>query len=200
MSEENKDKFNLNTENIGSDEAVINDESTESIDNSSDEFINRDVNFNLSPEEKLKAEIKVLAQELKAQQDKYLRTMADMDNLRKRHQKERTELIKYQGEPVVADLLGVLDNLELALQHKEAAADSLRTGLEMVHKQFVEVFEKWGIKSETALGQLFDPQKHNALNKVPSPEAKSGEVVAELKKTYFYKDKLLRVGDVVVAE
>lgn len=93
----------------------------------------------------------------------------------------------------------MLDTLELALAHSSAEYEQLKTGLEMTQKLFVECLGKWDIRGELGLGKSFDPQKHAAISRVPSLEATPGEIVAELRKAYFYKDKLIRVGEVVVA-
>jgi molecular chaperone GrpE len=129
--------------------------------------------------------------------DRYLRLAADFENFKRRTLKEQSELLKYQGEKIVVDMLEVLDNLELALSHASASQDSLKTGLEMVHKLFVERLGKWQIRGESSVGAQFDPQKHAAISRVPGAEA--GVIVGELKKPYYYKDKLIRCGEVIVA-
>jgi molecular chaperone GrpE len=113
--------------------------------------------------------------------------------------KEQSELLKYQGERLVIDLLEVVDNLELALAHSAAEYDKLKAGLDMVHKMFIERLAKWEIKGESSVGADFDPHRHAAISKVPGGGQKPGTIVGELKKPYFYKDKLIRVGEVVVA-
>lgn len=140
-----------------------------------------------------------LAHELAESKDRHLRLMADFENFKKRALKEQSELLKYQGERLVVDLLEVLDNLELALAHSSAEYQNLKTGLEMTHKLFVEKLGRWEIRGETGTGKEFDPQKHQAISRVAAPEAKPGTIVGELKKAYFYKDKLIRPGEVVVA-
>jgi len=140
-----------------------------------------------------------LEQELAEMRERYLRLMADFDNFKKRALKEQSELLKYQGERVVVDLLEVLDNLELALAHSSAEYDKLKQGLEMVHKMFVERLGRWEIRGESSMGKDFDPHKHSAISRVPGNSAKPGTIVGELKRPYFYKDKLIRVGEVVVA-
>ncbi len=140
-----------------------------------------------------------LAHELAEAKDRHLRLMADFENFKKRALKEQSELLKYQGERLVVDLLEVLDNLELALAHSSAEYQNLKTGLEMTHKLFVEKLGRWEIRGETGTGKEFDPQKHQAISRVASPEATPGTIVGELKKAYFYKDKLIRPGEVVVA-
>jgi molecular chaperone GrpE len=141
----------------------------------------------------------VLAKELAESRDKYLRLLADFENFKKRALKEQSELLKYQGERLVVDLLEVVDNFELALAHSSAEYDKLKAGLDMVYKMFLERLGKWEIRGESGMGREFDPHKHAAISRVPGNNAKPGTVVGELKKAYFYKDKLIRVGEVVVA-
>lgn len=141
----------------------------------------------------------LLTQELAETKDRYMRLMADFENFKKRALKEQSELLKYQGERLVVDLLEIVDNLELALSYTGAEYEKLKAGLEMVHKMFVERLAKWEIKGEASIGAVFDPHKHAAISRVPGDSASAGTIVGELKKPYFYKDKLIRVGEVVVA-
>lgn len=147
----------------------------------------------------LEVETASLAKELIEMRDRYVRLMADFENFKKRALKEQSELLKYQGERVIVDLLEVLDNLELALNHSSAEAGKLKTGLEMILKMFVERLGKWDVRGESGIGLPFDPQRHSAISRVPGADAKPGTIVGELKKAYFYKDKLIRPGEVVVA-
>lgn len=144
-------------------------------------------------------EVDQLVKELAESKDRQLRLMADFENFKKRALKEQSELLKYQGERLVVDLLEVLDNLELALAHSSAEYDKLKAGLEMTHKLFVEKLSRWEIRGEGGVGKAFDPQRHQAISRVTSGDAKPGTIVGELKKAYFYKDKLIRPGEVVVA-
>lgn len=140
-----------------------------------------------------------LRAELAETKERYIRLMADFENFKKRALKEQSELLKYQGERVVVDLLEVLDNLELAIAHSSAEHDKLKAGLEMTQKLFVEKLARWDIKGESGVGKAFDPQKHQAISRVASKDGKAGTIVGELRKAYHYKDKLIRVGEVVVA-
>ncbi len=140
-----------------------------------------------------------LRAELAETKERYIRLMADFENFKKRALKEQSELLKYQGERLVVDLLEVLDNLELALTHSSAEYSKLKAGLEMTQKLFVEKLGRWDIRAESGMGKAFDPQKHQAISKVASEDKAVGTVVGELKKAVFYKDKLIRVGEVVVA-
>ena len=127
--------------------------------------------------------------------------LADLENYKKRSSKERADLLKYQGEPILVDLLEVVDNLDRALEHADqenSSNDDICSGVKMIHKQFVDILNKWGVKSEGSVGKMFDPEKHNALSKVPSHDAKVNEIISEFKKLYYYKDKILRHAQVVV--
>lgn len=131
--------------------------------------------------------------------DKYLRALADAENIRKRALKERSDLIKYQGEQIVTDLLSVVDDFELALANSGSELEKFRQGVEMIHKRFIEVLGKWDVRGESAIGKAFDPSKHEAISKISSVDAEPGSVVNELKKAFYYKDKLIRPGQVIVA-
>lgn len=131
--------------------------------------------------------------------EKYLRALAELENYKKRALKERADLLKYQGERILQDMLPVVDNLELALQHADAEPDKLRSGMQLIHKLFVDTLNRWGVTSESSVGKPFDPIKHSALSRVPSVDSKPGTVVNELRRAYHYKDKLLRPAEVVVA-
>ena len=125
--------------------------------------------------------------------------LADFDNFKKRTLKERSDLIKYQGEKVFVDIVEVLDDLERAIEFSGADPEKLKSGLELIRKNFVERLGKWEVRSESAIGADFDPTKHAAISQIASEGAKVGAVIGELKKAYFYKDKLLRPAEVVVA-
>lgn len=167
--------------------------------NETTEELKDESNQPLNGEQEHADELTQLAKELAETKDRYIRLMADFENFKKRALKEQSELLKYQGERLVVDLLEVLDNLELALSHSSAEYQQLKTGLEMIHKMFIERLGKWEIRGEPTMGTEFDPKKHSAISRVPGNSAKPGTIVGELKKPYFYKDKLIRVGEVVVA-
>ncbi len=132
--------------------------------------------------------------------DKYLRLAAEFENYKKRTMKERSELIRYQGEPIVVELLEVLDGFERALAHAEADPASLVDGLKMIHKQFLDALAKFEIRPESSLGRQFDPNRQSAIGKEQREGAAPNEVIAELKKGYVYRDKLVRLGEVIVAD
>jgi molecular chaperone GrpE len=138
--------------------------------------------------------------------DKYLRAVAELDTFKRRAQKERSDLLKYGGESMARDLLEVLDNMERAITAATTAAagtsasggEDFISGVKMIAEQFRQTFERHGIKGESGIGKQFDPAKQEALASVPTEGKPSGEVLEEFRKTYFFKDKLLRTGQVVV--
>jgi molecular chaperone GrpE len=132
--------------------------------------------------------------------DKYVRLLAEFDNYKKRVAKERADLLRYQGEQIFVDLLEIVDNFERAVECSSAEPEQLREGMELIHRSLMTVLQKWGVTGESGIGSPFDPKKHNALSQVSVPGSEPGTVVNELKKAYFYRDKLIRPGEVVVAK
>ena len=94
---------------------------------------------NFQSDSELNAEIENLRAEVIDCKDKYVRTLADFENYKKRTLKERSELLKYQGDKVFFDILEVLDNFELALKYTDTDYEKLRSGLELIHKMFLDI-------------------------------------------------------------
>lgn len=163
-------------------------------------IIDRDVDLSQTPTAALKAELEAAVAEARENHDKYLRALADLENYKKRALKERSDLVKYQGERIFMDILDIGDDLERAIQHADSDPAHLKTGIEMIYKRFTDILAKWEVKGESAIGKEFNPNLHHALSKVVSPGAKAGTIIGELKKVFTYKDKVLRHGEVVVAE
>jgi molecular chaperone GrpE len=134
--------------------------------------------------------------------DNYLRIRAEFDNFRKRINKERASIASFAVEEVVSDFLGVLDNLERAMDAAKGAEDfdSLHKGVEITLKDALKVLEKWGVKEVEAMGEEFDPEKHEAFMTVaPASEAEEGKIVDVMRKGYYLKEKLIRPSLVKVA-
>ena len=135
--------------------------------------------------------------------DKYIRLQAEFDNYRKRTLKEKMELVATGGEDVIKSLLGVMDDLERALNAVRTATDveALRTGVEMIDGKFREVLRGKGVEEIDAMGKEFDVDLHEAIAKIPAPtpEAK-GKIVDVVQKGYKLKDKVVRYAKVVVGE
>jgi molecular chaperone GrpE len=145
------------------------------------------------------AQIATLSAEVADLKDKYLRALAESKNVMTRARKDREDWLKYEGEKILRDMLEVVDNLERAALHSGDDAVKLKEGLTLVHQQFVATLTKWGVVAEDSRGKPFSPEKHFALSKMVTADHPPGTVVDQLAKPYFYKDKLLRAGQVVVS-
>lgn len=136
--------------------------------------------------------------------DQYLRTVAELQNIQRRHERDRAELSKYAAEALIRDLLPTLDDLDRAIGHAGASGaaqgEGLVAGVELVHKGLVAVLEKHGVKRiPTPIGQPFDPAHHEAVGMAEDPDAPPNSVIAEHRAGYLIGDRLLRPAMVLVA-
>ena len=131
--------------------------------------------------------------------DRYKRLQADFENLRRRTRQEKEDLSVVVAQNILLDLLPVVDNFERALG-SAAAQDATKVlqGVEMIHRQFVQTLEKCGLTPVEALGQIFDPQKHEAVMRVEDETQADGTVVEELQKGYAVRGKVIRPSMVKV--
>ncbi|GBE37185.1 heat shock protein GrpE [bacterium BMS3Bbin07] len=150
------------------------------------------------PEER----VKELEAELTESRERYIRLYAEFENFKKRVQKDKEEMLKYGTEPLLQDLLTVLDNLEMAIQHaeKEVSAESLIQGVELTLKEFRKVLNKYGISEIEAVGKPFDPAYHHAMSQVERSDLDDKTVVEEYRKGYMLKDRTIRPSLVAVSK
>ncbi|MCQ2202013.1 MAG: nucleotide exchange factor GrpE [Bacteroidales bacterium] len=149
------------------------------------------------------AEISSLKAQVDTLNDKYLRLSAEYDNYRKRTIKEKADMLKSAGSDVLAGLLPVLDDFERALAHMTDASDveSLRTGVELIHKKFIDFLGKKGVAEIPAKGEPFDAEVHEAITMMPAPsEDMKGKCFDCVEKGYKMGDKVIRFAKVVVCE
>lgn len=135
--------------------------------------------------------------------DKFVRTQAEMENLRRRSEKELQNAHKYALEKFAKELLLVVDSLELGIQAASGDAPEiakLREGSELTLKQFRAVLEKFNIQPVDPLGQKFNPELHQAMAMEPSASAEPNTVVKVFQKGYVLNDRLLRPAMVVIAQ
>ena len=140
----------------------------------------------------------VVDQELRDVRDRYLRTMADFENYRKRADREKQDFFKYALAATIKDLLPVLDNFDRALEHAEEG-DDFHRGVALIYKQLFDVLRKHGVKPLDESGVHFDPNIHEAVVTEENPSVPAHTVVAILQKGYFLHDRLLRPALVKVA-
>jgi molecular chaperone GrpE len=141
-----------------------------------------------------------LRRERDALQDRLLRTAAEFDNYRKRIERERRDLFESASADALLDMLPIIDNLERALQAASGADEGLRKGVELIHKQMLDLLRKRGVRPIEALGTDFDPNVHQAVDHAQSDEHRDGEVIQELQPGYMLGDRLLRPAMVKVAK
>jgi molecular chaperone GrpE len=163
----------------------------------------------LSPEtsaetknENLTSLLKVKEEELQKEHDRLLRTLAEHENYKKRMARERADFLKFGNESLIKELLPVLDNLELSLEHARNAtnANAITEGLELVKKEFLRKLEKFGLSAISARGKKFDPNRHEAVAQIETAEHPENTVVDEFQKGYFIHDRLLRPARVSIAK
>jgi len=139
--------------------------------------------------------------EAQQKQELYLRAMAEMDNLRKRQQREKEDLTKFCNENILREILPVIDNLERAIEHagEQAEVNGLLEGVEMTLNQFNHVLKKFGVETISAKGERFNPDHHQAMGQLETHEVEANHVVQELQKGYLLNNRLLRPAMVMVA-
>ena len=152
--------------------------------------------------ETLQNELAKALTEAKVHQEQYLRTLADMENLRKRTQRDKEELAKFANENILREILPVIDNLERAVEHAEQAEsnDGLFEGVQMTLTQFSQLLDKFGVKPVDAIGQPFDPAYHQAMGQMESDEHPVNTVVQQMQKGYQLNSRLLRPAFVMLAK
>ena len=148
------------------------------------------------------ARVGELEAQVRAERDTALRSAADLDNARKRAQRELQEGVRFANERLLKDFLPVVDNLERALSHGNATRDwaSLEQGLQMTQKQFEDTLSRHGAKPLTALGQPFDPNLHEAMGTTESADVPPNTVVSEILRGWTLHDRLVRPALVSVSK
>lgn len=144
------------------------------------------------------AAAEAVEQDLREFRDRYLRTLADFENFRKRSEREKADYFKYAMAGVIKELLPVLDNFDRALEHAEEG-DDFHRGVSLIYKQLFDVLKRHGLRIVDEAGLRFDPNIHEAVVTEEDPSVPSHTVVAVLQKGYFLHDRLLRPAMVKVA-
>ncbi len=164
------------------------------LNNALDAALEQDMH-DASPEQSLGSKLQECEREV-------LRARAELENFRKRMQRDAEQQLKYANVPLVRDLIEVVDNLNRAMSAAEqdaTNATALRDGVGMVQNQLAAVLGKYGCKPIESVGKEFDPNIHEAIAQVPSPEFAAGLVAQEVAVGYLLHDRVVRPSSVIVS-
>ena len=151
--------------------------------------------------ETLRSERDARAREAAEAQERYLRTLAEFENFRRRTGREREDWRRQAQEALLREILPALDNFDRALAAPPApgADPAFRTGVELIHRDFLAALERLGVRPFVAVGQSFDPTRHEAVGRAERVDVEDQTVVAEPVRGYLFQERVLRPAQVVVA-
>ena len=155
------------------------------------------------PEEESQTEEENLAKQLEELKDKYLRTVAEFENFKRRTLKEKTELILNGGEKTITAILPIIDDMERAIEnaHKQACVDAVEEGWELIYKKLLSTLEGMGVKKIEVDGKDFDVDFHEAVAMVPGMgDDKKGKIIDCVQTGYTLNDKVIRHAKVAVGQ
>lgn len=161
----------------------------------------------VDPSIALEADVERLTAETAEAKDKLLRTLADMENLRRRTEREVKDAGTYAVTKFARDMLGVADNLRRAIEsagaearNEGSPAKALLDGVEITEKALLQALERYGVKAIEAIGAKFDPNLHQAMFEVPNPDVPNGTVVQVVQQGFVIADRVLRPALVGIAK
>jgi len=154
-----------------------------------------------TPRDTAESDLEELKRQLEDKQDRLLHALAETDNVRRRAQRDREDYVRYANESLLRDLIPVLDNFDRALAAARAAGQSgtVLSGIELIQRELQRVLEKAGVTRYSAVGERFDPTRHEAIARVVSAEAAPDTVVNETAAGYLLNGRVLRPAMVAVA-
>ena len=188
----NNEKAGEDENNSNAEANEVNEEQKEDLENTEDEI------------SILKKRIEELENEVSDMKDKYMRAMAEAENIRKRTAKEKADGIKRANKGLLLSLINFMDNFERALKSfdndETIKGSEYYKGVELIHKQFIDFLTDNGVSEIEALGEEFDPNLHEALTMIEVPDIDKEQVVEVYAKGYKLNDELLRTAKVVVGK
>jgi molecular chaperone GrpE len=146
----------------------------------------------------LQAELEQAKEESRALQDKYLRLAADMENYRRRAEREKSELLKFAAENLIKDLLPALDSFNQAIGAGAGGGSGMVEGVQLVQQQLLAAMRKHGLEEVPAVGEKFDPNVHQAIQRIEDPDCSVETVAQEFAKGYMLNGRLVRAAMVSV--
>lgn len=146
------------------------------------------------------SEVERLKEEARHEHEMLLRLLADFDNYRRRVERENGEAVRSGKREIILALLEVVDGFDRALQQTSEASSSLSVGVQILHRKLLGLFEAQGITPFKSLGEVFNPERHEAIGSLTSDQHESGVIVDELQRGYRWGDEILRPARVRVAQ
>ncbi len=148
----------------------------------------------------LEVRITEVERTLEATRDQLLRRTAELENMRRRHQQEREQLIFEANKRLILNLLGIVDDLERTIEHASESNDPMTQGIDLIYKSFLKILERYGVRPMQTIGEEFDPMKHDALLEEPRADVAPGLVTREIQRGYLLNDTILRHAKVFVSK
>ncbi len=150
---------------------------------------------------RLRQALEEKTREARAAHDRYLRALAELDNTRKRAQREREEYLRFANESLLRELLPILDNFDRAIQavRTSEAVEAVVAGVELIQRELLRVLEKFGVTPFSSVGEPFNPERHEAVARVPATDHPEMTVVEETRRGYLLNGRVLRPAQVTVA-
>ena len=198
---ENKEAAKISTEELAEIESQVDAlGGSDAVEVQDDD--NSEAEAELTVEQKLQQEVETSRDDARKNHELYLRALADMENLRKRCQREKEDLAKFGNETLLREILPVADNLERAVEHavQDEATDGLLEGVRMTLDQFSKVLEKFHVLPVESIGQVFDSAVHQAMGQIETEDFPANTVAQEMQKGYLLNDRLLRPSLVMIAK
>src|ERR1700694_4411375 len=154
-----------------------------------------------APAEVTPAEVEELRRQVADKQDRLVRALAEVDNVKRRTQREREDYVRYANEGLVRDLLPIVDNFDRALEAARATQEAAKVveGVSLIQRELLKVLERVGVTRYSAVGERFAPNRHEATGRVVSANQPPDTVVAELGAGYMLNGRVLRPAQVLVA-
>ena len=196
MNDENKVKIDIGTADEQPENAMESEQPAP-LDSEEQDALKED------PVAALEEKLALAENEAKETYDRFLRLSAEFENFKKRTTREMNDFRKYANEALIREFLGVVDNLERALQSsgdEAETANGVLEGVAMTHKEILKVFEKFDVQPVEALDQPFDPKFHQAVMQESVAGKPDNTVIQELQKGYLMHDRLIRPAMVVVSK
>lgn len=151
---------------------------------------------------RLEEELETVRADLKDYHERYMRALADLENFKKRTIKEKQEYIQYANADLIRSFLSVLDNFERAIESGKITNEfePFYKGVRMIYDELKRVLEREGLQQLSALGEEFNPEKHEAVVALESDDHPPNTIVDELQKGYVLKDRIIRPAKVAVSK